>query len=462
MTYQKRFSDKSRGIILLDVLLAFALSGLFIVLLTGSSLAARELFEQAQARSHILDDYEAGKFARASRAYGNDRIELTFVNASGTLPLDMRFSSVDAADMSHLKDTAGTPLCSVDFSKKDIVGSYRYFQGQKGSVPHSAVVTPISLPVNPLLPFTDMEIRNGIAYLSADSSVAADPDIIIADIKDPLNVRIISTLNTGPGIVSVALAGQRIFAAAASTAAELHIIRLDTLDLPVLEKKWRLPLPNASSSPPFASSIFYDHGTVYLGTEKWEGDEFNVVDVSDPISPIKRGGMEVGSKVNDLSIHAGIAYLATAAQDQLKIVDVHDPARPVQLASFAPSGWQRQEGKAISYFEGNLGFGRTSGGFDIAQDHEAFARASTSSTTLAHPSSVNIPGGVYGAVSDRSNIFLATRQTDKEFQLFDQALSTTTITAYPLPVAPQAMTCDGDSIYVLAHTAPVIYQIRFK
>jgi hypothetical protein len=78
------------------------------------------------------------------------------------------------------------------------------------------------------------------------------------------------------------------------------------------------------------------------------------------------------------------------------------------------------------------------------------------------PNSVDILGGVYGIIADRSYFYIATRQLGNELQIYNHDLSTTTSKKISLPATPQMMTCDGDNLYVLAATAPVIYQISFK
>jgi hypothetical protein len=366
---------------------------------------------------------------------------------------------VNARDPLHIADSASTPLCSVDFFDKDLVGSYLS--------PHSNAITiiPIMLPINPLLPLTDFQVRNGIAYVSDDSSTASDPDLFVIDFKDKNNPKVLSSINTGPGIAAFAIAGIRIYAAAASVAAQLHIIRMDSLNSLALESKYKLPPPYATATEPIGSSIFFDKDKIYLGTEKWDGDEFSVIDVSNPLSPIKIGGLETGSKVNNIFVRDGFAYVADSDEKQLRIVDISQSSMPILTDSFSPSGWLRQEGKRVSSFEGALDFGRTSGGYNITSDYEAFewAAASPSFSMITSPRhSIDIPGGVYGIVADRSHIYLATRQVNKEFQIFDHSLSTTTALAYSLPVAPQTLTCDGDHLYILAATAPVIYEISFN
>ena len=81
--------------------------------------------------------------------------------------------------------------------------------------------------------------------------------------------------------------------------------------------------------------------------------------------------------------------------------------------------------------------------------------------TSSPPYSRNIPGGVYGIVADRHRIYAATRTVNQEFSIFDRTLASSTASYYQLPVAPQTITCDEDRLYILSHTAPVIYEVSF-
>jgi len=468
------YMNTRQGMILMDILLALSLAAMFTAIVTESSVGARQIFDKANERAGLLDAYESS--ASSSRLYGNDRIETDLI-ASSTSSQPIQFVKVGALNLSNVADSAGTPLCSVDFSDKNVVGSYQsaYSNANANKInPTSVSITPISLPINPLLPLTDLQVRNGIAYVSDDSSTASDPDLFIIDFKDKNNPKVLSSINTGPGIAAFAIAGIRIYAAAASAVAQLHVIRMDSLNSLVLEKKYKLPPPYATATEPIGSAVFFDKNKIYLGTEKWDGDEFSVIDVSNPTTPIKISGLETGSKVNGIFVRDNFAYIADSDEKQLRIVDVSQSGMPILTDSFSPSGWSRQEGKRVSSFEGALDFGRTSGGYNITTDHEAFEwEAATSSAALQSLSSLipisnypyhslDIPGGVYGIVADRSHVYLATRQVNKEFQIFDHSLSTTTALAYSLPVAPQTLTCDGGHLYILAATAPVIYEVTFN
>ncbi len=245
-------------------------------------------------------------------------------------------------------------------------------------------------------------------------------------------------------------------------------MRYDTLATPIIEKKFTLPLPLASSSPTKGSAIFYYKNKVFLGTEKWDGDEFNVIDISQPANPKKIGGFEINSKVNDIWARGNTAYVADSDDKQFRILNITDVTQPQLQSVFLPSGGSRQEGKDISIFEDNVYFGRTSGGFDISTDHEFFAMSTSSlfQNSASAYASLNIAGGLYGMIQDRYHIYLATRETGKEFKVIDPSAfgtpHTPVVLTYPIPVTPQKITCDGDHVYILSATVPVIYDIYFN
>lgn len=489
--------------LLIDIILAFSLATVLITIITGSSVNARETFNVARERNRLIDMYEShlsnietlvpyqsiniddgvSNISATSRFYGNDRIINNIVLTSSNLATSSRyfrpitFNAVRAYPFTNADEFMGTPLCSPDFSNDQVLGSYRFISDYNASlVDYTASSslaitvssTPIALPINPTLLPTDLEVRNGIAYISTDSAIALDPDLIVIDIHDIYNPVVLSYINTGPGIGAITIAKNRIYAAATSITGQLQVIRLDGLGNLILEKKYQLPLPYATATPPLASSIFYNKGKIFLGTEKWSGDEFNIIDVTNPTTPVKISGFEIGSKVNDIFVRDDLAYIATAGQKQLMLVDVHNLGQLVLSNSFSPSGRERQEGKVIAMFEDNTNFGRTSGGYNITTDHEAFSWATTSSTTLVSPSSVDISSGVYGIVADRSRIFLATRKASQELQIFGRSLLSNAYSfsnlplSHSLPTTPQSMTCDGDSLFILDHNTPIIYKINIK
>lgn len=463
-------NNKNRGSLLIDVVLALSIGLVFITIITESSFSAQVIFQKAKEKEKLIEDYNS--LEPNIRLYGNDFIEKSYIDiiSSSTAFVGVEYFqnfNFDSNSNSLFVPLESNVICSVNFAKHNIVGSYEYINSNNLEIDPSLFsststkIIPIYLPVDPSLPLTDLEVRNNIAYISADSAKQTDPDIFIFDINDSDNVKQLSSLNTGPGLVSFVLVGKRIYGVAPSTIAQLHTIRLDSLDKPILENYYKLTLPYATATPALGSAIAHKDNKIFLGTEKWDGEEFNIIDITDSNLPIKINSLEINSKINDILINDKTVYVSSANQNQLTIIDISDVTKPISGQIFSPSDWKRQDGKVGSYFEKQLYFGRTSGGFDLPNDHEFFSWASTSIDMLSEYDSVNVSGGVYGILGDRSVIYLATRQLNKEFQIFNKDLSVS-LASYSLPIAPQIMTCYGNSIYLLANRAPFIYKIIFE
>jgi hypothetical protein len=452
MIYRDHYNTRvsfDQGVLLIDAVIGISLSFIFISLISYGSLHMTEQFDRAEARHEMMVDYmkNGAVSAYASTSleymYGNDRtrkyISLHTPYKSRT-DSTVDFERISFDSNKNVDTYAGEPLC------------VHSFKGMATST--QLKFTPIILP-EIRGTFTDLQVRNGIAYISVDSAVQADPDMYVIDIHDPAHANILSSLNTGPGIISFGIAQDHIYAVTPSTAGQLHVIKMNSLASLTLEKKYALPLPEASTTPTKGSSIAYHDGYVYIGTEKWDGAEFNVIDVSNVGAPTLVGSYEVGAKVLDISIDNDRAYLATAGTNQLTILDITNPRTPTVMSTLSPSGWSRQEGKSLDIFEKNITFGRTSGGFNIPSDHELFSISTTSS------SSIDNAGGIYGIVRDADTIYAITHSLDREFISVRTTLATSSVVAYPLPIVPTALTCDADKMYVLAQSSTVIYAIYY-
>jgi len=74
--YQKYYKN-SRGLILMDILLALSLSALFVVVMVESSANAERLLSGGKQKSAWLDLYEIGSSSVSTviQPYGNERSE---------------------------------------------------------------------------------------------------------------------------------------------------------------------------------------------------------------------------------------------------------------------------------------------------------------------------------------------------------------------------------------------------
>lgn len=502
MTYQK-FCKNNKGMIIVDIMLAFSLCTLFIFSIIQIIDSTERLYARAKEKKYLinllsenmykLDDiseYSSKQISISkidhgfreemgdamivanSVPWGNTMQEIFVdMNVVGSNFHEYMVVTKTAKD---LKQTINKTYsyCSPNLGLIDNIGSYSYTKnlnthrnGQYEPKINLASSTAIIFPLNPLLTPTDFEIHHNIALISIDSNIASDPDMVLSDISNIRSPIIKSVLNTGPGISSFITNDREIYASAASTASQLHIMKINPDYSLSLISKYQLLLPYATATPPFGTSILFDADHVYLGTSKWDGEEFNVIDVHNPARPLLLGSYEIGSKVESLMKKDNLIYIATANSEQLLILDISDPSNIRKISSFSPAGFERQEGKAVAHFENRLFFGRTSGGFDISNEHELFAWNSTSSEEISNSSnynSVNFSGGIYGIIPSRFALFSITRKGGSELSVFGYQPLLSLKSNISLPILPQSIFCEDRSIYVLSHNTPSVYKLSFN
>jgi len=298
---------------------------------------------------------------------------------------------------------------------------------------------------------TSIVAHNGFVYETSIPNSKSYPDFFIIDDRNPSAPAIISSLVTGPGLAGITVAGYYAYVANESLVSQLRVIDIHDRAHPSIVGQIKLPLPTASTTEPLASSIFYDDGYAYLGTQKWDGDEFAILDVSNPKKPAYVNGFETGSLVNSIYENGGYAYLALpATDDQMDIVDVRNPNSIVDASHVAPAGSAVLEGKAFAY-DGTtqtLYFGRAGGGFNNTSQYELFSYNLAIDPYAQHPTFTrDIPGGVYGIAYSGGYVFLATGDSSAGFQIWKSDFSKEVYSA-TLPAKPVSLACDHDRLYL--------------
>lgn len=410
----------SRGFLIIEVMLAFSLIVLFALALTSLSLSMLSLHSQAESELQKIK----------ATASDIETSSTTKISLYGTYTKSLFLDPIKILH-SNYGDSWGRDNCFPRIS----------MNLNQGNVAQAFHTSGISLAGGNVS--TDIEARNGIVYLTADSSVSSASDFYIFDARAS-PAQIVSSINTGPGLSALTVAGPYVFAASKSAINQLQVIDISNRQSPVLTVKIKLPPPLASSTMPFATSIYYDKGRIYLGTEKWDGNEFSVFDVSNPAAPNYIGGYKVGSIVEDIFVNDGFAYIATPEINQMRVLNVADPSSISLVGTFTASGWQTQEGKTLSFFEDRLALGRTVGGFNVATNHEIFMFSTSS--PLSKEFSHDIAGGVYGILLRPPYVYLATHSLGHEFQIWDTNLSNKVVD-FSLGFNPASISCDVRTIY---------------
>jgi hypothetical protein len=124
------------------------------------------------------------------------------------------------------------------------------------------------------------------------------------------------------------------------------------------------PFATGSASQSAGKSILYVHGLIYLGLQKTSGtlgDEFNIIDVHNPDSPIWIGGYHIGRTVNHIEVVDGLAYLATDDPTrEVVILDVHNPSQITIVGTYdAPGISTYGYGEGLSIASTTLLLGRS-------------------------------------------------------------------------------------------------------
>ncbi len=406
--------SKTRGFLIGEIMIAFSLMPLFLTSAIVLSAASSRLHEYAVHKLAELSQIGANISSTTlihARQYGNDTEE------SVLDPINFTSSNYETG---WGRDTCD-PRLAIDLTKYALYKSTFDFGSGNNS--------------------TDLEVRNSIIYITTDSTLSSAPDLFILDMHNPIQPQLLSSLNTGPGLSSIEVAGPYLYAANLGTTNQLQIIDISNRAAPILLSRLKLPLPHASSTAPLATTLFYSNGYIYLGTEKWEGDEFAVIDVRNPANPIYLGGFNTDTQINTLYVRDGKAYVADSDEEQLRVLDVSSPTTISQVSHFSPSGWETQQGRALSFFEGILSFGRNTGGFNVVGNHELFYFSSSSSLG----GSKDIPGGIYGIIERPAQFILTTHFTNKELRILNKNLVLEQEKA--LGFMPQALGCDHSTLY---------------
>jgi hypothetical protein len=454
-------NNLSFGFLVLEAIIALALFSICVFSTITLSWGARRMFDEAHDKAALLDAI-APIVALPSvfdtqfthTAYGNNATVSTFASSTPASPLGYAGQASSSA--------FGSTSVSFNILEPDTFSAY----GKDTCPPILNFLNPVSSPISASLPIsssnliTDLSVKDGFAYISTDSSSSTDPDLFIFDISDMTNLKLISSLNTGPGLVALVVAGPYVFAANESSINQLQVIDIHDRSHPSIISQAKVPLDIASSTRPNASAIFYDKGFVYLGTAKGDSPELTIWNVANPAHPSLAGRYEIGNKVEKIVIDGNRAYIASSGANQLMVFDVSDPTHPILVTTLAPLGWQTQSGQALDLFEGEIALGRDTGGFNNKANPEfiLYKTSDTPQDYIAQQSSFDEPGGIYGIIGRPPHFLVLTHRVTSQFRSDDK--SGTTSAAYNIPGIPTALSCDWGNLYVASNNNPFITLIN--
>lgn len=254
---------------------------------------------------------------------------------------------------------------------------------------------------------TDVITRNSLAYVTTDSAASSANDFYVVDISEPERPQIVGQLNTGPGLTAVAISGNYAYVGNTSINSQLEIIDVTNPTAPLLRKTYKLP-GTYSDNTTIASALAFANNLVYLGTQKSQIAELHIIDVADITLPREIGSWELGAGINELKVSGQLLYLASPASEELKVLNIANPAAPLQQNGFdAPGG--SGNGKSLSLMNTSLFLGRTTGSNELYW---------LNSSDLAEVNHLNLNTSVIRLSALPGWLFLATPDTNKTVRLW--------------------------------------------
>lgn len=255
---------------------------------------------------------------------------------------------------------------------------------------------------------TGLDVINKIIYMSAEASAAAKPDFFIINATSGQTPFVASSINTGPSLNAVDAAGDYAYVANKDVDAQLQIVNVSNILLPLISSSFKLP--GVSGTGAVGHSIFYHNSNVYIGTKQATGPEFHIVGVSDQFNPAAMGDLEINGDVNSIFIGNNYAYLATSLDSkEIMILDISDPGDIDEIGFYNLSG--SSDAKSLYLLGGNLLVGRAGGelvSLDVADPGSIQPR-----------DTANIGADINGIVSRDDLSFLGTSDSNREFQVWN-------------------------------------------
>jgi hypothetical protein len=208
------------------------------------------------------------------------------------------------------------------------------------------------------------------AFFTTVHSTQSTEDFWVVDTSDPANPNLLvaAATNFSMGLNDIAIAGSYAFLANASSTAsessdELLIVDISTPAAP--SQLARLSLGITPNCPQFcpggAQAIYYYNDRLYLGTHRIGGNEFFIVDVSNPLAPTILGSFGLNHNINDITVSGNYAYLATSDDvGELTILNISNPASISVIGRYdavREGGGQASDEDGLSVFVlGNYAF----------------------------------------------------------------------------------------------------------
>lgn len=257
---------------------------------------------------------------------------------------------------------------------------------------------------------SDIAYQSGHVYIAGTSSNVAKPDFFVFNVADPTAPVLKGSLNFTKGLAAVSVLGNYAYVVDEANPI-VYVLDVSNENTPV--KVAQLTVTGGKGLSVFAKGNY-----VYVGTDG-TNQNFSVVDITNPLAPIQRSYLSLSGSVNDISVKGTTAYCATTDKDgELTLVNVSNPNSPSLVSKFDALG-DSELGKAVfAKTIDRVYLGRLVGG-NHSQHHEYYIVNAQNQNAPVEVGSLDIASSINDLRSASYLTFLATSDTNKEFQVMN-------------------------------------------
>jgi uncharacterized secreted protein with C-terminal beta-propeller domain len=286
---------------------------------------------------------------------------------------------------------------------------------------------------------TSIAVKNDLAYMTLNSPDPGDADLLVMNLEDPGNPYIVSSLDTGPGLYTIAITNTYAFVGNASINGQLQIIDIRNPAQPQLITTFKLP-GNYNDNTTIPNTMIYRDNKVFMGLQKSQIEEFQVVDVNNINSPRVVGSFEIDAGINQILIDGSLAYIASPANEEVKMLGIGNLASIQQIDAFDASGGSGN-GKSLAKSDDLLYLGRT-----IGRDELYILDTKGKLKEIA---TLNLNTSVIGLISTSRWLLLATTDGSNSIQFWRKNNDTPTrLRNISLPGRIRSFACGKQTLYV--------------
>ncbi len=377
-----RSIGKKKGFITLEILIAFTvlilcMSAVITVIFGNQSLAvdlqtnieaiskATTLLEKTRSDSRL--DFNLVNPTTMTETSG----ALTFTKTLDVAQKDLFTKKVTSNVSWQLGERSLSTMLTTLLTTKDVNTCSSTLTGDWKNPQIESTINFSSITPSGTYTITDVDAYKEKLYVTAGkTSNISDPTFFVFDVHDPSNPALIAKVDNDilvkTGLNAIIITDTHAFVASASSYTRGQMQVIDTNSMSVV-KTFKVPvLDSSGSSKGSGNSIFYKNKIIYLGlTKSTSENEFNIIDVADPVNPVHTGRYPIGNDINAVVARDGDAYIASPNPQELQILDISNLNNPVSVGGFnstAGSG----NGKSMYLIGNKLYLGKTTGaGFDF-------------------------------------------------------------------------------------------------